>query len=320
MRIILSSMEGWLTRSSSRTTAAVAVAVGALLGLAGCADDGPTAADGQLSVVTAFYPIQEAATRIGGNEVVVTDLTPPGAEPHDLELTADDLEAIATADLVLYFGGGFQPAVEDAVETAAEGTTVDILAELTSSNAYELEADPEGELSTDPHVWLDPAGQSAIADAVRDALAEVAPGSAEGFTAGLDVYAAELSDLEEAYAVLASCRQKLLVTGHEAFGYLARAFGLEQVGIAGVSPEAEPGPGRLAEIAQLVQTEGVTTIYAEDQLPRDVVDTIAAETRARVDVLYPIESLAPDQVAAGEDYGSLMGDNLSTLVRGQDCG
>ncbi|MGZ8571661.1 MAG: metal ABC transporter substrate-binding protein [Actinomycetota bacterium] len=317
MRIILNG-ERWQTPFAQTT--AMAVAVGALLGLAGCADDDPTAADGQLSVVTAFYPIQEAATRIGGSEVVVTDLTPPGAEPHDLELTADDLEAIATADLVLFFGGGFQPAVEDAVETAAEGTTVDVLAELTSSNAYELDADPEGELSTDPHVWLDPAGQAVMAEAVRDALAEVAPGSAEGFRTGFDVYAAELSDLEEVYAVLASCRQKLLVTGHEAFGYLARAYGLEQVGIAGVSPEAEPGPGRLAEIAQLVETEGVTTIYAEDQLPRDVVDTIAAETRARVDVLYPIESLTPDQLAAGEDYPSLMEDNLSTLVRGQDCG
>ena len=135
--------------------AAVAVAAVAMVGLAGCADGSSSAADGQVGVVTAFYPIQEAATRIGGDAVVVTDLTPPGVEPHDLELTADDLEAVASADLILYFGGGFQPAVEDAVQSAASGGTVDILAELVSSNAYELTADPEGELSIDPHVWLD---------------------------------------------------------------------------------------------------------------------------------------------------------------------
>lgn len=316
MRIILT--DGWPPRSAAAS--AITVALAMLLGLTACADRGTAASDGRLSVVTAFYPIQEAATRIGGNEVAVTDLTPPGAEPHDLELTADDLEAIATADLVLYFGGGFQPAVEDAVETAATGTTVDVLAELSSSNAYELSADPEGELSTDPHVWLDPAGQAAIADVVRDALAKVASASAGTFATGFDAYAAELADLADAYAILGSCRVELLVTGHEAFGYLARAYGLEQVGIAGVSPEAEPGPGRLAEIADLVETDGVTTIYAESLLPRDVVDTIAAETGAAVEVLDPIESLTPDQQAAGEDYRSLMEANLATLVRGQDCG
>ena len=290
------------------------------LGGAACADGGTSAADGQLAVVTAFYPLQEAASRIGGSEVVVTDLTPPGAEPHDLELTADDLEAIASADLVLYVGGGFQPAVEDAVETAAEGTAVDVLAELSSSNAYELSADPEGQLSTDPHVWLDPAGQAAIADVVRDALAEGASASAASFATGYDTYAAELADLAGSYTVLGSCRQDLLVTGHEAFGYLARAYGLDQVGIAGVAPEAEPGPVQIAEIADLVESAGVTTIYAEDLLPRDVVETIAGETGAAVAVLNPIESLTPDQQAAGEDYGSLMRENLSTLVTGQDCG
>ena len=271
-------------------------------------------------MVTAFYPIEEAATRIAGDQVSVTDLTPPGVEPHDLELTADDLEAIGSADLVLYLGGGFQPAVEDAVQAAATGVTVDILAELVSSNAYELMSDPKSELSIDPHVWLDPAGQAAIADVVRDALVEVAPPSEAAFAGGLDDYIAELDEVADRFGILETCSQDLLVTGHEAFGYLARAYGLVQVGIAGVSPEAEPGPARLAEIADLVETEGVTTIYAEDLLPPEVVETIAAETGADVGVLTTIESLTDEQREAGEHYGSLMEANLATLTRGQACG
>ena len=222
---------------------------------------------------------------------------------------------------MLYVGGGFQPAVEDAVETAAEGTAVDVLAELSSSNAYELSADPEGQLSTDPHVWLDPAGQAAIADVVRDALAEGASASAAAsFATGYDTYAAELADLAGSYTVLGSCRQNLLVTGHEAFGYLARAYGLDQVGIAGVAPEAEPGPVQIAEDPPTSSRARGSRRSTPWPPPRDVVETIAGETGAAVAVLNPIESLTPDQQAAGEDYGSLMRENLSTLVTGQDCG
>jgi zinc transport system substrate-binding protein len=268
--------------------------------------------------VTSFYPLEEAAVRIGGDRVTVTDLTPPGVEPHDLELTTDDLAALAQADLVLYVGGGFQPAVEDAIG-AVPGESVDVLAAVGSAG-YPLLDDPDGHLAADPHVWLDPAGQAALAGVVRDALVADDPAGEEVFTQGLRAYAGQLSLLEDAYRVLDTCRQELLVTGHEAFGYLARAHGLEQVGVAGVAPEAEPGAQRLAEVAQLVDERGVTTVYAEELLPPDVVETIAAETGARVDTLATIESLGEEQRAAGEDYGSLMRRNLAALVRGQACG
>ena len=310
----------WVAPRGRRFGTSMLVIAVASLTLTACADERPGAADGRVAIVTSFYPIEEAATRIGSGEVTVVNLTPPGVEPHDLELTPDVVELIAAADLVLYLGGGFQPAVEDAVESAATGVDVDILGEIAASNAYELAADPEGELSIDPHLWLDPAGQSAIADVVRDALVEVAPDSADAFTAGYESYVAELAALEEGYGVLHECRQKLLVTGHEAFGYLARAYELEQVGVAGVSPETEPSPKRLADIAELVATEGVTTVYAEDLLPPDTVETIADATGASVAVLNTLESLATEQRDEGQDYRTLMEENLTTLVDGQDCG
>jgi zinc transport system substrate-binding protein len=267
--------------------------------------------EARVAVVTAFYPLEEAARRVGGDGVAVTDLTPPGVEPHDLELSPADLEAMTGADLVLYLGAGFQPAVEDALAAAREAATVDVL-EAIGDEA--LLADPEGEFARDPHVWLDPARYAAVVRATADALSRVDPAAAAGYAERAEAFAAELSALDEEFAAtLGSCERDLLVTGHEAFGYLADAYGLEQVGISGVSPEAEPGPQRLAEIRALVDREGVTTVFAEDTLPVDAVRTIATETGATIDTLDTLET------RASGDYRSRMRANLRALAEGLGC-
>jgi zinc transport system substrate-binding protein len=156
---------------------------------------------------------------------------------------------------------------------------------------------------------------------VADALAGVDPAGADAYRAAAAEERTSLDALDAEFRNgLASCERDLLVTGHEAFGYLASAYGLHQVGVAGVSPEGEPGPQRLADIRDLVIREGVTTVYAEELLPPDVIDTIASETGARVEVLHPIETLTDEQRSAGEDYGSLMRENLDALRQGLGCG
>jgi zinc transport system substrate-binding protein len=268
-----------------------------------------TAGDDRVQVVAAFAPLAEAAARVGGDDVAVTDLTPPGVEPHDLELRPSDLASLGEADLILYLGGGFQPALEEAV-TQVEGMAVDLL-----TAAGTLQADPEGELDADPHVWLDPGRFRSIVDATALALASVDPGNTELYRANAAEFDRQLSQLDQDFAEgLAAC-QHLLVTGHEAFGYLAAAYGLEQVGVAGVSPEAEPTPDRLAQIRDLVEREGVTTVYAEDLLSPDAVEAIARETGAAVSVLDPVESARSD----GSDYVSRMRANLDALRTGLRC-
>jgi zinc transport system substrate-binding protein len=297
-----------------RLVLTLVTAMGLTAALTSCST--PPSTSDRVQVVTSFYPLEEAVSRVGGGLVDVTDLTPPGVEPHDLELKPSDLSTISSADLLLYFGSGFQPAVEDAAGQV-HGTAVDLL----SSAGGSLRADPEGELNADPHVWLDPARYIEIVRATEEALAQQDPGNAATYGTNADAFVAQLETLSQRFAdVLSTCRQRLLVTGHEAFGYLASAYGLRQVGVAGVSPEAEPGPQRLADIRDLVIREGVTTVYAEELLPPDVIDTIAAETGAQVEVLHPIETLTDEQRSAGEDYGSLMRENLAALRQGLGCG
>jgi zinc transport system substrate-binding protein len=269
-------------------------------------------------VVASFYPLAEAASRVGGDLVSVENLTPPGVEPHDLELAPDDIEAIATADVIVYLGGGFQPAVEDALAEAEHAVTIDALNAVATNAAPASEAE-EG-LTVDPHVWLDPARYEEIVRAVAKALAKADPANEATYAANAQAYIAQIVALDEEFrAGLSDCGRTTIVTSHEAFGYLADAYGLTQVGILGLSPEAEPDPRRLAELRDLVEREGVTTIFAEELVSPKVAETLASEAGVQVAVLNPIESLTDAQEKAGEDYLSLMRENLDTLRNALDC-
>jgi zinc transport system substrate-binding protein len=279
----------------------------------GASDEGST---GTLDVVAAFYPVQEAAQRVGGKLVDVTDLTAPGVEPHDLELTPDQVEAIATADVVLYLGAGFQPAVQDAIGDA-EGVAVDLLARLPT---VEPPSGSEEGFSVDPHVWLDPVLYAQMVEEVRAGLARAAPEDASAFRTNADVFSQELSRLADDYrSGLAACERTLIVTNHAAFGYLADEYGLTQDAIAGLAPDAEPSAQRLAELKDLVERHGVTTIFTEDLVSPKVAETLAGEAGVRTAVLHTIEGLTDEEVAAGDDYGSQMQENLSTLRTALGC-
>jgi zinc transport system substrate-binding protein len=204
-------------------------------------------------------------------------------------------------------GGGFQPAVE----AAASGSprSVVILDQLTV------------DATDDPHVWLDPNLFRAIVAEVEAVLIDVVPDRADGVRANADRLRAELADLDASYQDgLAHCARRELFTAHEAFGWLAERYDLEQHGVAGISPDAEPSPQRLAELAELVQDAGATTIFAETLVSPEIAETLAAEAGGlRVATLNPIEGLTEEQADAGSDYLELMRVNLETLRTGLGC-
>jgi zinc transport system substrate-binding protein len=278
---------------------ALALALGAVA--SGCGEDEGGAAEGATEgateVVAGFYPLAFAAQEVGGSGVEVANLTPAGAEPHDLELTPRELEGVLGADLVLYVGGGFQPALEEAV-AGSDVPAVDVL------DGLELRAG-------DPHVWLDPSRFARVVDRI-------------GAELGAAPRARRLADRlraldEELRRGLADCDRRELVTAHDAFGYLAERYDLEPIPITGVSPEAEPNPGDLEEIADLVDERGVTTVFVEPLLSPEIGETVARETGAATAVLDPLEGLSEEQLADGEDYFSVMEANLEALRDGLGC-
>lgn len=307
----------------------LALTAGALL-LTGCADDAArssaqtssTPATGTVVEVAAgFYPLAYVTEAVGGDRVSVTNLTRPGAEPHDLELAPRDVAMLTEADLVVHLAG-MQPAVDDAVAAEdVEAFDVTQAADLSLTyrpGAHQDEDGEDGEQTTDPHFWLDPVRLAAVGEAVAGRLAEVDPAGAEQYAAGARDLTAELTALDaELAAGLADCRVPELVTSHNAFGYLADRYGFEQIGISGLSPGGEPDPRTVAEVAALVQERGVTTVYSETLVDPAVAQTVADEAGAQVAVLDPLEGLT--DASAGDDYPSVMRANLDVLRTGQDC-
>jgi zinc transport system substrate-binding protein len=264
-------------------------------------------------VVAAFYPIAYAAERIApGAEV--ENLTPAGAEPHDLELSPRTVEEIEDADTVLYFGAGFMPALEEAVEDH-EGA-VDLLAGeqlLATAEAHGHEEPEHSEEGTerDPHVWLDPDRYAALAQTIADALGD--PGAADSLVADLDELDAEYRN------GLATCERRQIVTSHAAFGYLADAYDLEQIPLTGVSPEAEPSAQAIEGLVDEVREEGATTVFFETLVSPELAETVAREAAAETAVLNPLEGLTDDEIEEGADYFTVMRENLAALQKALAC-
>lgn len=328
-------------RSAAGSLLAVVPVMAMLAGLAACGGDDDDAAagggdEGRLQVVASFYPLAEAASRVGGDRVEVTNLTPPGVEPHDFELAPDDVDRLEDADVILYLGEGFQPAVEEiagrhdgAVDLMAgldleEGASEALEAEEGDEHEGEAEGEEGGGESddhgVDPHFWLDPTLLSDAAGEIETALSDAAPDDAETFAANAGSYRDELAGLDgELESGLADCERDEIVTSHAAFFYLARRYGLTQLPIAGLSPETEPDADRLAELTDEIEDAGITTVFYETLVSPDVAETLAREADVGTAVLNPIEGLTEEESDAGADYASIMRDNLAALREALGC-
>jgi zinc transport system substrate-binding protein len=282
-----------------RLLAALMVATGLLLAACGGGQSGERSR--RPEVVTAFYPLEFAAERVASGRANVSNLTPPGVEPHDLELTSGQVREVRRADLLIYVGKGFQPAVQELVPEL-EGKVVD---------AFQL----GGEVSQDPHVWLDPVLMERIVDLVNEALSDIDRRNESRYARNAEELVDELRSLDDTYQNgLSRCDRRQFVTSHEAFGYLASRFNLEQIGIAGIDPEQEPSAQRLREVADLVRRRGITTIFFETLVPAAVAETVARETGVTTARLDPIESV-PER----GDYFTAMRSNLAELRKALNC-
>ena len=224
--------------------------------------------DGKLDVVTAFYPLQFLSERVGGDAVTVSTLTKPGAEPHDLELNPRQVGQVADAGLAVYLRG-FQPAVDTTVDQEANGRAFDVATAVEPLPATEDEQAEQGHAEEadhaenanrmDPHIWLGPVRFATIADRLGERLGKADPPHAADYTARAAALHAELDRLNTEFATgLKTCQRRELVTSHTAFHYLADRYGLTQVGVTGITPEAEPSAQRLAAVAARARETGTT--------------------------------------------------------------
>ncbi len=295
---MISILNLWYARAVvlSRIVLVCGLAVVAVLA-AGCGGGGQSEED----VVAAFYPLAFAAGQVVPTGLAVDDLTPPGAEPHDLELTARDVERLRDAALVVYAGGGFQPAVEDAVGDR-DGTSLDVLDSIRPIDGVE---------GRDPHVWLDPIRYAQVARAIAAALGR--PHAAASLVRRLESLDGDFR------RGLAHCARREIVTSHAAFAYLADRYGLEQVPLVGLTPEAEPAAKDLERLVEEVREAGASTVFFEPLVSARLAETVAREARVSTAVLDPLEGLTAEQRERGADYFSVMRENLAALRTALGC-
>jgi zinc transport system substrate-binding protein len=297
-----------------------------LLAVTGCASAGSassTRTHGELTVVTAFYPLQFVAQRVAGAHGAVTNLTQPGAEPHDLELTPRQVASLTTASLVIY-ERGFQPAVDEAVRQSEnrqviDTTTVVPLRPLPSgSDDLDSGQWADHHSNLDPHVWLDPTSLARIARVVEKRLSTIDPDHALDYARNAAALNKELRSLDRSFrSGLAHCVRTEFITTHAAFGYMALRYHLIQIAISGLNPDTEPSPARIAEVQRLATEHGLTTIFSETLTSPAVARAIAGDLGLVTDVLDPIEGIT-DQ-SRGQDYLSVMSANLAALRKAGGC-
>ena len=292
-----------------------------LLPLLAACGGSDTADDGDLSVSAAFYPLGYVAQRVAGDETEVSTLTAPGTEPHDAELTVSQTAEVVESDVLVYLSE-FQPAIDDAVEQAEGVTLVDAantadLIPLVEDATEDPGHAEEGE-QVDPHFWLDPNRLSAVADEVADALAEADPDNAKTYADNAAELKRDLAKLDaEIRRGLAACARDTVVVSHNAFQYFGLAYGLHMRPIAGLSPESEPTLAHVAELQDLIRSEGITTVFSETLASPKMAETLSSDLGLETAVLDPIEGLGDD--TADEDYLSLMRANLAALQEANDC-
>ena len=266
--------------------------------------------ESKIKVSVTFDAMKEFVAAVGKDKVEISTIIPDGTEPHDFEPKAQDLTALSAANVFVYSGLGMESWAEEAVKAADNAKLITVEA---SKGADAIENTDSGEIEEhgqyDPHIWLSLKGAELEVKNIKDGLVQADPSNKDYYEKNCDDFVSQLESLYNEYnGKFQSVEKKSFVTGHAAFGYLCRDFGLEQNSVEDTFAEGEPSAQQLAELVEYCKENQVTTIFAEEMASSDVSETLANEVGAKVETIYTIES-AED----GMTYLERISDNLSKI-------
>ncbi len=271
-------------------------------------------------VSASFYPLYFFSSQIADGLATTINITPAGAEPHDYEPTPQDIANIEVGKLLVINGAGLEPWADRLTpELESKGITV-----INASSGVTLLPKPAGaeEITTpfDPHAWVNPITAKKEVENILEGFKKADPEHATTYAERADALETKLDALDKDFqAGLAHCQQTSFVTSHAAFGYLAQQYHLTQIPIAGLSPDAEPSAQQVAQIADFAKSHHIKYIFFESLVSPKLSETIAREVGAKTLVLDPLEGLTADEVTAGDDYFSIMHNNLQNLRTALQC-
>lgn len=267
----------------------------------------------KVTVYTSFYALYDFTKKIGGDKINLLNLVPPGTEPHEWEPTPKDIAGLQKADLLIYNGAGMEGWIDKVLGSVKNRKLVAV----ETSKGLRLLDNPSHEgLEYDPHVWLNPLLAKKQMETIKNSLIAVDPANKDYYEKNFAENAEKIDELDQEYRnSAAKFTRKDIVVAHQAFGYLAAAYGLKQVPIEGLNADAEPTPARMAEIASYARENNVKYIFFEELISPKVANAIAREVGAKTEVLDPFEGPRANDTGAGKEYFAVMRKNLAVLEK-----
>ena len=307
--------------------------------LAGCAGTESTKekepSDHQLTVYTTVYPLQYFTERIGGNEVQVKTIYPPGSDEHTFEPSQKDMMKLADSDLFIYVGLGLEGFVKKAKSTL-KNEKVTLLAAGDNIHIEESEApstdeshakkeiaeenhaieDDHNHGDIDPHVWLDPIYAKELAESIKDALVKQMPEKEEQFVQNYDALVQQLDNLNDNFSeVISQAKHPEIIVSHAAYGYWASRYGLKQISISGLSTSNEPSQKELESIVSTAKKHNTNYIFFEQNVSSKLTEIVQGEIGAKPLYLHNLAVLTTKDIENNKDYFSIMDDNLQALKK-----
>ncbi|MFA5095338.1 MAG: zinc ABC transporter substrate-binding protein [Candidatus Paceibacterota bacterium] len=293
--------------------------------------------ENKISIVSTLYPLYDFAKEIGGDNVNVTLLLPPGVEAHAYEPKPSDIVKINSTQIFIYTGEFMEPWAHDIIESVDKKVKVVDAStgiEMMEEGDYKHEEEHEHEEAdhheseeahhhggVDPHIWLDFNNAKIMAENITKALVEIDPQNAEYYQNNLESYQIKLTELDDTYKnTLSVCKSKTIIYGgHYAFGYLAKRYGLEYVSAQGFSPDAEPTAKDLIDLVDQIKKSNIKYVFYEELTTPKIAETLANETEAKMLLLNAAHNLTKEDYEKNISFLSIMKENLANLKTGLEC-
>jgi len=271
----------------------------------GCADNAKSRRGGKPAIYTSFYAMYRFTLSIAGDKADVTNLVPPGSEPHDWEPTTKDMASLSGADLFIYNGAGMEGFIDNLKQNLSGVTFVDASAGIPVISA------------TQPHIWLDPALAKQQLQTIAAAVEATDPANKTYYENNLNTLEAKLDALDAEYARAARAfARRDIVVAHNAYAYLCKRYNINMIALDENGGGQEPSPAFMARTVDYMRQNGINYVFKDELDSPKVVDTIANETGAHVLTLYTFEG-AP-QGGQPADYFACMEKNLAALKTALD--
>lgn len=293
----------------------------------------PNVSYGQkLQVVASIFPIADMARQIGGNDVEVTTIIPPGASPHTFEMKPSLVKAFGEARVFFMVGAGLEFWADQLIRSSGRKIKPVVLSDgMTLIQAADLHhGESEKKASRDskqsghaghvqahhfhtgnPHVWLDPHLAKTMATRIQKALAIADPARAPAYETRYKAYLDQLDALDSAISdAVKQFKIREVVSFHSSWDYFIARYGLSLAGVIEKTPGRNPTPREIAGIVSRIKSFGIRAVFAEPQFSPKVADVIAGEAGVKVLILDP---LGGETLAGRNTYIDLMSYNLQIM-------